>query len=273
VSASTNDGNVPANTVDNNLGTRWSGNGDGQWLEYDLGMVRTVAYVRTAAYQGNARRNRFDIQVAGVDHVFHNVLTMAETSGTTTQEATFELPDTDARYVRYVGHGNVGSTNTAMNSVTEVSIFGFAGGTTTPTPTPTTAGSSNITPGGSAVSASTNDGNVPANTVDGSLATRWSANGDGNWIQYDLGATHNVTSVSVAWYQGDTRVSTFDVQVADAPAGPFATLAAGLKSNGTSLALQSHDVPDGPGRYVRLVGHGNTVNSWNSVTEVQIFGQ
>jgi hypothetical protein len=32
VSASADDGNVPANTLDDNLGTRWSAKGDGQWI-------------------------------------------------------------------------------------------------------------------------------------------------------------------------------------------------------------------------------------------------
>jgi poly(beta-D-mannuronate) lyase len=36
-----------------------------------------------------------------------------------------------------------------------------------------------VTPAAGAVTASANDGNVPGNTVDNSLATRWSANGDG----------------------------------------------------------------------------------------------
>jgi hypothetical protein len=31
-------------------------------------------------------------------------------------------------------------------------------------------------------------------------------------------------------------------------------------------------VADGPGRYVRIVGHGNTVNLWNSISEVEIWG-
>src|SRR5438552_3049861 len=48
VTASTQDTNVPGNTVDNNLGTRWSGNGDGAWIRFDLGSVQTVAYVRIA---------------------------------------------------------------------------------------------------------------------------------------------------------------------------------------------------------------------------------
>src|SRR5262245_8729049 len=52
------------------------------------------------------------------------------------------------------------------------------------------------------VTASANDGNVPANTIDGSLSTRWSASGDGQWIQFDLGASRPVGSVAIAWYQG-----------------------------------------------------------------------
>ena len=35
-----------------------------------------------------------------------NVLTCATSSGTTTQEQTFDFTDRAARYVRYVGHGN-----------------------------------------------------------------------------------------------------------------------------------------------------------------------
>src|SRR5262249_40599517 len=42
------------------------------------------------------------------------------------------------------------------------------------------------------VTASADDGNVPANVLDGSLATRWSAQGDGQWIRFDLGTTRNI---------------------------------------------------------------------------------
>jgi len=33
VVASGNDGNLPENTLDNNLATRWSASGDGQWIQ------------------------------------------------------------------------------------------------------------------------------------------------------------------------------------------------------------------------------------------------
>ena len=281
VTASTSDANVATNVVDNNLGTRWSGNGDGTWLQLDLGTERTIAFVRVAVYQGNARRNRFDLQVSNGGGSWTTVQAV-ESSGTTTQEEQYDFGNVSARYVRYLGHGNIGSTNTSMNSVTEISIFTpnappTATPTPTSTPTPTATptpptGPVELTPAGSAVTASTNDGNLPANTVDDNLATRWSGNADGAWIQYDLGATHTVTWINVAWYQGNTRSSTFDVLASDLPTGPWTTLAAGRTSSGTTTAIESYDVTPGAGRHVRIVGHGNTLNGWNSLTEVQIFG-
>src|SRR6266498_5661522 len=62
------------------------------------------------------------------------------------------------------------------------------------------------------VTASADDGNVPANTLDGSLATRWSAQGDGQWIRFDLGSSVAVGSVKIAWYKGDLRRYRFEVQ-------------------------------------------------------------
>jgi F5/8 type C domain-containing protein len=119
VTASTSDTNVPANTVDNNLATRWSGNGDGAWIQYDLGSTRTVTHVKVAVYNGNARRNTFDLQVSTGGGVWTTVWS-GQNSGTTTAEETYEFADAPARWVRYLGHG---STATTFNSVTEVSIF------------------------------------------------------------------------------------------------------------------------------------------------------
>jgi hypothetical protein len=127
VTASTNDGNVPANTVDGNLGTRWSGGGDGAWLQIDLGVERTVTSVKIAVYNGNARRNRFDLQASTGAGVWTDVLVGAQTGGTTTQLETFDFPDVSARFIRYVGHTatlNAGGTST-WNSVTEVEVYGL----------------------------------------------------------------------------------------------------------------------------------------------------
>ncbi|WP_415830300.1 discoidin domain-containing protein, partial [Kibdelosporangium persicum] len=116
------------------------------------------------------------------------------------------------------------------------------------------------------VVASEDDGNVPANTIDGDLTTRWSAEGDGVWIRYDLGSAQTVGSVSIAWHKGDTRRDTFDVQLSG-DGSSWTTVLAGKTSSGTTLQPQNYDFADGSARYVRVVGHGNTSNDWTSITE------
>jgi hypothetical protein len=123
---------------------------------------------------------------------------------------------------------------------------------------------------GTSVTASADDGNVPANTVDGSLATRWSAQGDGQWIRLDLGTTKTVSFVKIAFYVGDTRTSTFDVQTSTD--GTNWTTRASDTSSGTTTALETTDFTDVSARYVRILGHGNSVNLWNSYTEVEVWG-
>jgi len=141
VTASTHDGNLPGNTVDNDLATRWSGNGDGAWLQLDLGTPQTVAKVHVAVYNGNGRRNRFDLQVSTGGGVWTTVWS-GESSGLTTVEESYDFDDVPARWVRYLGHAsNVGT----FNSVTEVSVFA-PNGPTGPTPTPTETPVPTLTP-------------------------------------------------------------------------------------------------------------------------------
>jgi len=105
--------------VDNNLATRWSANGDGQWLQLDLGAERTVGHVKVGVYNGNTRRNSFEIQVSVGGGVWTTAWS-GQSSGTTTAEEMYDFTDTQARFVRYLGHMN--NVN-GFNSVTEVSVF------------------------------------------------------------------------------------------------------------------------------------------------------
>jgi hypothetical protein len=124
---------------------------------------------------------------------------------------------------------------------------------------------------GSAVTASANDGNVPANTVDGNLATRWSASGDGQWIRFDLGTNRRVAFIKVAFLNGPDRTYTFDIQ-GSIDGTNWTAIKNGVQST-RAAALETFDFPDvDPVRFIRLVGHQNTVNAFNSYTEVEIFG-
>jgi hypothetical protein len=253
VSASSDDGNVPANTLDGNLSTRWSAEGDGQWIRYNLGAVATVNRLQIAFYLGNQRTQAFDIQVSTDGSTWATVF-RGHSSGTTTGLQSFDFGNVSARYVRIVGHGN---SQNDWNSLTEVAIWGYP---------PSVASQLSV----ASVSASSDDGNGPANTLDGNLGTRWSAQGDGQWIQYDLGAVATVNRLQIAFYLGNQRTQAFDIQVST-DGSTWATVFSG-HSSGTTTGLQSFDFGNVSARYVRIVGHGNSQNDWNSLTEVAIWG-
>jgi hypothetical protein len=111
--------------------------------------------------------------------------------------------------------------------------------------------------------------NYPANTFDGNLSSRWSSQGDGEWITYDLGRYELVESVDIGFYQGNSRLAWFDVLLSNDNLN-WRTVLTNAVSSGTTLALQNFNFSDWPARYVRIVGHGNSVNNFNSFTEVAI---
>src|SRR5438309_2967058 len=178
VVASGNDGNLPENTLDNNLATRWSASGDGQWIQYDLGAIAAIDHLDIAWYLGDTRTASFDIQVS-LDTVTWTQVFSGQSSGQTLQLERYAFPTTPSRYVRIVGHGN---STSAWNSITEVAIIGTA------LPTPVAS-----------VVASGNDRNHPQNTLDNSLATRCAATRAGPYIHYDLGSPTAIDHHDTTW--------------------------------------------------------------------------
>jgi hypothetical protein len=121
VTASVTSGSyVPANTIDGNLGTRWTSSGDGQWIRYDLGSSKTVSYVKVAFYAGDTRTYYFDVQTSTDGSTWTNVVTN-RTSSATTALQTVDFTDRTARYVRIVGH--VGTYDN-YNNITETEVWG-----------------------------------------------------------------------------------------------------------------------------------------------------
>src|SRR6266568_644050 len=262
VVASGDDGNVPQNTLDNTLATRWSASGDGQWIRYDLGAAMAVGPVTIAWYRGTEWASAFDIEVSLDSLTWTRVFT-GRSSGQTLQPERYDFPTVPGRYVRIVGHGQWSDTTqlSLWNSITETAIYGSAAATIKPVPV-------------ASVVASGDDGNVPQNTLDNNLATRWSASGDGQWIRYDLGAVMAVGPVNIAWYRGTEWASAFEIQVS--PDAVTWTAVFTGRSSGPTLQPERYDFSVVPGRYVRIVGHGQwsgatQLSLWNSITEVAIY--
>lgn len=127
---------------------------------------------------------------------------------------------------------------------------------------------SNVGPDGP-VLASADDGNVPENTLDGRLDTRWSAEGE-QWIQYKLEEEQTLEEVRMAFFNGHQRATIFDILVSTDKEN-WTEVYTG-QSSGDSLELESFTFPPVQARYLRIEGHGNTVNDWNSITEVEFDG-
>jgi hypothetical protein len=128
--ASGNDGNLPANAIDNNLNTRWSNLGIASWIQTDLGEQKTICSVDIAWYNGNVRQSNFVISVSNDGSTFTNVFT-GKSSGTTLSPESYNLPaNTVGRFVRITVNGN---TQNNWASITEIAVNGFGG--TSPPPT------------------------------------------------------------------------------------------------------------------------------------------
>ncbi len=119
-----------------------------------------------------------------------------------------------------------------------------------------------------AVSWSLDDGNEGINAVDGRLDTRWSAEGDGQWIQFDLGERKLFNKVGIAWYKATERTSRFSLYISD-DARKWKKIHMG-ESTGLTAGVEDVYFEPVQARYLRIVGHGNSANWWNSITEVEL---
>ena len=123
----------------------------------------------------------------------------------------------------------------------------------------------------SSVFASGDDGNVPENTLDNNLSTRWSSSGVGEWITFELNDTYEVQSINISWYAGDRRIWYFDVLYSEDNIS-WVNVYSG-ESSGTTNYSENYDLLNAGAKYVRILGKGNNNSNWNSITTVNIVGK
>jgi len=114
----------------------------------------------------------------------------------------------------------------------------------------------------------TGTSNTPDKTMDFDLGTRWSANGKGQWILYDLGETQLIKSLDIAFYSGTVRKTFFSINLSEN--NTDYTEVYNGESGGTSNDPENFDFNDQRARYVKIIGGGNSVSTWNSITELRI---
>jgi hypothetical protein len=116
---------------------------------------------------------------------------------------------------------------------------------------------------------------LPYNAIDGNIGTMWSAIGGDQWIILELKVSFNIQHIKVAFQPGQKKESYFDVLGSNDKENwePVLTKS---KSCAFSGDLQVFEFPpsktDKEFRYVKLVGQGNSLDSWNNISEFRIFG-
>ncbi len=112
------------------------------------------------------------------------------------------------------------------------------------------------------------EGAGPENTLDGRLSTKWAAYGDGAWIQYNLSASTQVTTMDIAWARGDTRKAYFDILLS-VDGINWTPAAENMESSGVSDGLETYILTPSDALHIRIVGHGTSSNDWTMVSEVE----
>jgi hypothetical protein len=118
-------------------------------------------------------------------------------------------------------------------------------------------------------------GNVPENIVDNNLLTRWSADGNNQWLVFELAQASTLSHFNLAFHGGNTRKTYFDIY-ASSDNVTWDLIMNNVSSCGFSLNRQMFQMPgtktSNSYKFVKLVGHMNSANTWNSYTEFKVYG-
>jgi len=259
ITASADDGNGPDRLIDGDIKTRWSASGEGSWVVFDYGVVAKINAIKAAFHKGDTRTTTFDVEVSKDGETWDKVITKQNSSGQSNELERYDFDEVEARYVRLTGYGN---TSNKWTSLTELQAVDCNVVTCSADEVPAVAP---LKP--AEITASSDDGNGPAFLLDDDIATRWSANGDGEWAMFDYGKPETFDAVRLAFHKGDARSTMFDIEVSE-DGETWTQVVTGAKSSGALTSFERFEFDSVNARFVKYVGHGNTSNTWNSLTEM-----
>jgi uncharacterized repeat protein (TIGR02059 family) len=115
----------------------------------------------------------------------------------------------------------------------------------------------------------------PGNVDDGLLNTKWSVNGDNQWITISLAEPLKINHVQIALLPGQKYESYFDLF-----ASRDNVLWEPVLQNGVSCGFSGNpqnyvlpaDKTDNDYYFLKLLGHGNALDTWNNYSEIRLFG-
>ena len=102
----TYDSYVAANTIDDSFSTRWRADGTSINLVADLGATKSVDYIRLSHSSGSSRKYYFEVWVRETSSSSWVKLEKFTTEGNSTSLVSYDITDSNARFVRVKCNGN-----------------------------------------------------------------------------------------------------------------------------------------------------------------------
>ncbi len=114
---------------------------------------------------------------------------------------------------------------------------------------------------------------VEQGTIDGVISTlpinRWSANGHGSWICYDLGSEQSVYSMAIAGYNSSTRQYVFKIEYSTDGESWTTAVEAGETTAGSDREVFA--LNNVTARYIKVTGVSASNSTWIGINEVRIY--
>jgi len=108
------------------------------------------------------------------------------------------------------------------------------------------------------------------NIDDNSLETRWSGEGTSVNVDIDFGQEVTVDYLNIAFHNGNERTSKFSYW--ESNNGDSWVKIGGKTSSGDTEDFEEFDLRNITARFLRIEFQGNSINDWNSVLELEIYG-
>lgn len=112
----------------------------------------------------------------------------------------------------------------------------------------------------------------PEKLCDGDIGneSRWTGLND-QWVKFDLGGSYEVDSFAISIYKGNERQNAFQVYASSD--GENYELILDSANTRFTDGLELFRTKKALARYIKVDFHGADVSAWNSIKEIQIFGE
>ena len=242
---------------DGSLDTRWSGEGKSVNLDVEFTEEVVVDHLKIDFHKGEERAFTFAYwqSIDGVSWVYKGTKT---SSGIDTGYEQFDLSGISARYFRIEFQGN---NNDDWNSVSELEIYG------TPAKDIVIPNKILFTPLNSPAEETSNP---IENINDDVLDTRWAGEGKSVNLDIDFQEAILIDHLNIDFHKGEER--SFKFSYWHSNDGVSWVLKGTKNSSGEDSGYEEFYLSDVATRYFRIEFQGNSNDDWNSVSELEIYG-